>query len=261
MRKRLVQMCVVLVLVMSMLAATAGAETVRGDLSKRLGNMFEQYEYNGTKYNLRTRTSAVLALAIDVNEHDLKLAEFARLLLVDDEQKIFAMLNIPANTLIQVADGEEEELKYMRFGDVYQMKGTPEENCQRLLDAVNRLLGGNLVESYIAFDLEGATVLTGGVPVEGTTREKLRTLQMIVDEMTTDELNDTYALLGDYIITNMKSGAVMKIIDKADRYERQDTVELPGEQRPTANNGPVVVADAQRLEEIKLAFFYKESAW
>lgn len=261
MLKKRIQTCMLLLVCLSLLLTGAYAETVRGNLTERFDGMIEKYEHNGVIYRLRNRTSAVLALAVDEEEHGLKLFRFARLLLVDDDNKVFAMLNIPENTLIQVTGNADGELWNMRFGDVFQLPGTADENCLKLMEAVNRLLGQDLLENYIAFDLEGGAVLNGGAALTGTTREKLSALKTITDAMTTDELNEVYADLGDYIITNMKSGAVMKIIDKADRYERQDTVAMPGMEAATANNGSVFVVDAQQLLEIKLAFFYAESTW
>lgn len=261
MGKRLMRVCILIILVFSLLLTCVQAETVRGDLSQRFDNIIEKYESNGKIYRLRSRTSAVLAMAIDEDENGIKLARFARLLLVDDENKQLAMLNIPENMLVQVTGNAEGELWNMRFGDVYQLEGTPDENCMRLVEAVNRLLGQDMLESYIAFDLEGGAVFNGGAPLSGTTREKLSVLKEIADAMSTDELSSLYAELGDYIITNMKSGAVMKIIDKTDRYERQDTEQWPGTEILTENNISVYVTDAQALEENKLAFFYAESNW
>lgn len=248
-------------LLASLLLMGASAETVRGDLNGRFDSMITTFEYNGVTYRLRSRTSIVLALVVDENEQGQKLFRFGRLLLVDDEEKAFAMIDIPENTLIQVAGDADGELWNMRFSDVFQLPGTADENCQKLMDAVNRLLDGDLLESYIAFDLEGGAVLNGGTALSGTTHEKLSALKIVADAMTTSELNDAYASLGDYITTNMKSGAVMKIIDKADRYERQDTLSLPGTQAETAGNEMVFVPDTDSLMEIKLAFFYEENAW
>jgi len=200
-------------------------------------------------------------MAIDADANGAKSANFARLLAVDDAQKTFTMLDIPADALVQVESDDGNDLWYMRYGDVFALDAEPEDKCQRLLNAVNRLFGHELVEDYIAFDLEGAPVLTGGEELVGTTREKLHVLREIVDEMTTEELNDTYAQLGDHIITGMKSGAVMKIIDKADRYERLETILYPGYTVPTTNNGPVQVADAQRLKALMLELFFEESIW
>lgn len=261
MGKRLMRICILMILAFSLMVTCVQAETVRGDLSQRFDNIIEKYESGGKIYRLRSRTSAVLALAIDEDEHGIKLARFARLLLVDDENKLLAMLNIPENMLVQVTGDAEGELWNMRFGDVYQLEGTPEENCMRLVEAVNRLLGQDMLESYIAFDLEGGAVLNGGVALTGNTREKLSILKESADALSTDELNSLYAELGDYIITNMKSGAVMKIIDKTDRYERQETEEWPGTEILTDNDISVYVTDAQMLEEKKLAFFYAESNW
>lgn len=261
MGKKRIWMSVLLLLALVLLSTCAGAETVRGNLDERLADMITKVEHNGVSYRLRSRSSAVLALAVDENEQGLKRFCFGRLLLVDDEDKVFAMLDIPENTLIQVSGDAEGELWNMRFGDVFQLSGTPDENCLKLMEAVNRLLDAELLESYIAFDLEGGAVLNGGAALSGTTREKLSALKTISDGMTTSELSEAYAALGDYIITNMKSGAVMKIVDKADRYERQDTISLPGSETVVAGSEVIFVPDTDQLMEIKLAFFYEENAW
>jgi len=260
MQKRQRRICAALLLVFVLLASCACAETVRGDLSGRFDDILK-IEHEGISYSLKSRISLVLAMAIDADANGAKSANFARLLAVDDAQKTFTMLDIPADALVQVESDDGNDLWYMRYGDVFALDAEPEDKCQRLLNAVNRLFGHELVEDYIAFDLEGAPVLTGGEELVGTTREKLHVLREIVDEMTTEELNDTYAQLGDHIITGMKSGAVMKIIDKADRYERLETILYPGYTVPTTNNGPVQVADAQRLKALMLELFFEESIW
>lgn len=262
MRMKWTRICISAILALVCLMHSAMAtETVRGDLSERFDSISEKYEYNGVTYRQRKRTNAVLAMAIDTNEEGMKLVRFARLLVVDDANKVFSMMNIPENTLIQVDGDAEGEIWQMRFSDVYQLSGTPEENCERLCAAVNRMLEMELVEDYLAFDLEGGMLLNGGEALQGTTREKLHALEVIADQMSLDEFNDRYSQLADYIITNMKSGAVMKIVDKADRYERAETVELPGQDTEAQNAICVFAPDAEKLEEEKIALFYEEDPW
>lgn len=245
-----------LILVFCLAAGFAAAETVRGDLTERFSDV-PRIEHNGTTYRLRNRLTTVLAMGIGMDENGAKRVDLALVLVVDDDAKRISAIEIPPNTLVQVPGEADGETWNMRFGDVYMLEEDPDAACLRMVDTVNALLGQPLVEHYMAFDVEGVKVIDPAI-ADGSTKQQLKAMKQQVDAMPADELSGLYAELGDYIITDLKSGAAMKIADKMERYDVPGDVDLPGEPVDAGEHGEVFVHDAGGLTEIIVSVFFEE---
>lgn len=255
MYKRLMKICLSLLFALSMLATCAGAETVRGDLSERFSDI-PRIEYEGQTYTLKNRITTVLAMGIGQDEAEKPRADVNFMLIIDDNAKTFSVVEIPADTLVQVIQ-EDGTPWNMRFQDVYALGEDSDAGGMKMVETLNTVLGEARVEHYLAFDAEGAAVLDASLAVIEDTKERLKAMMTLVEEMDSDQLNDTYKLLGDYIITDMKSGAVMKVIDKMDRYEVLPRIMLPGAQYNANDGGTLYVADVNEILKLRVNAFYE----
>lgn len=255
MQNKLLRICLVLMLVLTLSGTAVCAETVRGDLSERFGDI-PRIEYEGQTYALKNRITTVLAAGIGKNEAGEPRADMIFMLVVDDDEKTFSVVEIPADTLVQVSleDGTPWNV---RFQDVCRMGEDLNAGGVKMVEAVNGMLGEERIENYLAFDAEGAAALDAGLAEIEDTRERLKAMMALVEEMDSDQLNDTYKLLGDYIITDMKSGAVMKVIDKMDRYEVLPRIILPGNQADASDGGTLFVPDVNEILKLRVNAFYE----
>jgi len=257
MRRNLFCVLTSLLLVLGILAASAGAETMRGDLSERFADI-PRIEYEGQIYSLKKRVTTVLAMGIGSDENGKSRADVSFMLVIDDKAKTFTVVEIPADTLVQVAM-EDGSPWNMRFQDVFSLNDDADAGAAKTVEILNGILGEDRVEHYLAFDAQGAAILDIGLASIEDTKERLKAMMALVEEMDSDELNDVYGLLGDYIITDMKSGAVMKVIDKMDRYEVLPRMELPGMQYAASDGGTLFVPDVNEILKLRLDFFYEEN--
>ena len=248
-----------LVMLLGISAVTANAETVRGDLSERFNDV-PKIEYEGQTYSLKNRITTVLAMGIGQDEAGNPRTDVNFMLVVDDNAKTFSVIEIPSDTLVQVSR-EDGTLWNMRFQDVYAQGEDPDAGGMKTVEILNGVLGDTRVEHYLAFDAEGAAVLDIELASIEDTKERLKAMMTLVEEMDSDQLNDTYKLLGDYIITDMKSGAVMKIIDKMDRYEVLPRTTLPGAQYNANDGGTLYVADVNEILKFCVNTFYEVSRY
>ena len=245
--------CLLLALVLSI--GCAAAETVRGDLTERFSDI-PRIEYEGQSYALKKRITTVLAMGIGSDESGKPRADLNFMLIIDDDAKTFSVIEIPADTLVQVPH-EDGTLRNMRFQDVYALGGTPDEGGLKMVENLNSLLDEERMEHYLAFDAKGAAVLDIELAAIEDTKERLKAMMALVEEMDSDQVNDTYKLLGDYIITDMKSGAVMKVIDKMDRYEVLPRIMLPGAQYNANDGGTLYVHDTNEILKLRVNAFYE----
>lgn len=258
---RLFKLCVAVALLAALLAGAAVAETVRGDLSERFSDI-PSLEHNGKAYSLRGRLTTVLLMGI-VPDAALgrDVSDFTALIVIDDNEKRITPVRIDGNTLVELPGGGQK----MRLREVYGLGEDRDENGLRMIQAVNGLLGFELVTDYLGFELEGASMIPGYAPVAGDAETQLRALKADLEQRSTEELNDLYATLGDYIVTDMKSGAVMKVGDKSQRYEMPPSVALPlmplpeAEQPETADAAREIDPDAVR--ELVIGTFFEERRW
>ena len=236
-------------LALSLLPGAALGESERGNLEDRFADIIPQMEYNGETYYLRSRLSAVMVTGVLSDEEDgLPRTDFAALFVIDDNQKRITPVYIDGRTVVEV-DGNSLPLR-----EVYALGQDPARNCARMVAAVNGLLGGELVENYMAVDLEGITGLAEFSMLEGDARERLHLLRLALQGIPSKQLNQMYGAMSAYLTTDMKSGAVMRVIDKTDRYEIAGTVDLPV--LPAEAEGDPLEPDATRILELVIDLFF-----
>ena len=241
--------CLTWMLALSLLLSAATAETERGNLEDRFADVIPQMEYNGETYYLRSRLSALMVTGVLPDEGDgLPRTDFVALFVIDDNQKRITPIYIDGQVIVDV-DGDSLPLR-----EVYALGQNPAQNCERMLAAVDGLLGGELVESYMAVDLEGITGIAEFSMLEGNTRERLHLLRLALQGIPSKQLNQMYGAMSAYLTTDMKSGAVMRVIDKTDRYEIAETVDLPV--LPAEGDGGTLQPDAARILDIVIDLFF-----
>ena len=242
---------VYLLLLALVLAFTAGGalgESVRGDLTERFANV-PQVEYGGETYYLRDRLTVLMLTGILTDPEDgAPRTDFVSVFVIDDNEKRITPIYIEGETSVAVDD------EIMPLREVYALGEDPKENCERMVEAVNALLGGELIGDYMAVDLEGITAVAAFSQLAGDTRERLHLLRVILEGIPSKQLNKMYGEISDYLVTEMKSGAVMRVIDKADRYEIAETLDLPV--LPAEAEGDALIPDAEKIRELVVDVFY-----
>lgn len=216
--RRALGRCLVLALALYMLACPAGAE--HGDLEERFSDV-PRLESGGVTYYLRDRLTTILVAGVMPDAQGVPNTDFAAVFAFDDNEKRITPIYIDGATLVEV-QGEQMPLR-----EVYGLGDDPDENMLRLVDAVNGILGVELIDSYMGVDLEGISAVTELGKLTGNTRERLHLLRVALENIPSEQLNELYGELAKYLITDMKSGAVMRALDKTDRYELAQTLDLP----------------------------------
>ena len=110
------------------------------------------------------------------------------------------------------------------------------------------------------------TVIDGIEPsdgyVEAEYKERLHAIKAKAEASTTDEINGMFNALSGYIVTDMKSGALMKIVDKLDLYEGQPTIPLPVLEENMEDGQVRLAVDEDAVLPAVLDVFYEEyAAW
>lgn len=252
------------------LSMSAVAETAeKGDLSERFGDVVA-LEYNDVTYRIRNRITVALMMGTvgdPTDEAGTDYAEMMYLLVIDDDQKIYTPIRIRSTAWV---DWEGSEL-WPEAGEVqlralYSMGADEEDSCSLILQKLNEILGDELIESYAALDLDRLTVIDGIEPsggyVEEEYKERLRAIKAKAEASSTDEINGMFNALSGYIVTDMKSGALMKIVDKLDRYEGQPTIPLPVVEETLEDGQARTTIDEEAVLPAVLDVFYEEyEAW
>ena len=246
--KRMLAFCMAFALILSLMAGAALAESGRGDLEARFANV-PRVEYRGETYYLRSRTTTIMVTGVLPDETDgLPRTDFVAVFVIDDNRSLITPVYIDGQTLVEV-DGNSMPLR-----EIYALGEDPTEKCLRMLATVNGLLGGDLIEHYAAIDLEGIKGIAEFSKLEGNTRERLHLLRLALQKIPSKQLNQMYGAISAYLTTDMKSGEVMRAIDKTDRYKITSTVDLPV--LPVETEGEPLVVDVPRVLEVVIDLFF-----
>lgn len=254
--------CALLALLLLALSGlTALAEVERGDLEERFRGE-TTLEYQGTQYQVRKRLTPFLFWALAPNEDGEKHAGLLMVVVVDDAQKTTAILFVDARLAMRTEAGE------LPLWQAYDLLADDEARCPELLAWVNALLPEPLLESYFELDIDGLELLDGEhfALEEGETffkgiKRRLKGFAAGAEDATSDELMGMFDELGEYLETNIKSGLLMKIADKADRYERLTSEYVPGECIADADGVERFYVDPEALMPILLNMFYEENTY
>lgn len=238
-----------LALALCLLTGAALGESGRGDLEERFSDI-PRVEYGGEIYYLRDRLTVILVAGVMPDDAGVPRTDFAAVFIIDDNEKRITPIYIDGATL--VASGEEQ----MPLREVYALGEDPDASMLRLAEALDSVLGASLITDYMGVDLDGISAVTELGKIEGDARQRLHLLRAALEVMPAKQLNELYGRMSKYLITDMKSGAVMRAIDKSDRYEIAETVDLPvlsdggedGQPRP----------DEKAIRELVIGTFYEK---
>lgn len=238
--------CLIWALALCLLAGAALAEVERGDLEERFSDV-PRMEYDGATYYLRDRLTVILVAGIMPDDAGVPVTDFAAVFAIDDNEKRITPIYIDGQTLV-ACDGAAMPLR-----EVYALGADPDEGMLRLAEAVDGVLGGELITSYMGVDLDGISAVTELGVIEGDARQRLHLLRVALEVIPAKQLNELYGRISKYLTTDMKSGAVMRAIDKSDRYEIADTLDLP----VLPGEGAQLQPDGDAIQRLVIDIFYE----
>lgn len=225
-------------LLLMMMFCSAGAAEDYVDLSDRFSDVVT-FEYEDQTYYLKERVTTVLAACINADPQDGATLELLLLLAVNDNAKTATLLQLDGAMPADWLEGESRSLN-----EIFSAEDGLNAGCERMVSVLNGLFPSEIISGYIALDEAGLPLLDGiendDENVTGDALvERLRAIKNGASDASTSELNDMLASLGDYIVTDMKSGALMKIVDKMDRYDVGHRIPMPvvGAEEPQAGSG------------------------
>lgn len=239
----------ILLILALLTGAPAQAENAQADLQARFGGQ-ATWNYEGKDYCVKKRLSTMLAAICQDNELLL-----AYLVAVDDNARRIVPIALDVQASLLLPDGDT----LARF---YGDHPAPAENtlsqadsdALRLLSAVNGLFPEPLIESYLIFSAEGFDLLDGGVapdpalnPAENA-KARAKAVGKELMAASGSRQMDAVNLVSPYLTSDVKTGAMVKLADKATRYEIVDTLWIG-----STGDGSI--------EEICTEYFYDESAW
>lgn len=272
--KRIIASLLILLL---LCALPASAEDAQADLQARFGGQ-ATLEYNGKSYAPRKRISTMLFGACKNGQLQL-----AYLVIVDDEENRIATVSLDPTTAVEAFDGKP--LSY-----IYSVPTRPEDettsqsdaDARRLLEAVNSLLPEPLIENFVVLDVAGLDLLDGGegndptLPSVENTKQRLKEFGKYAMQSSSSEQMDMASALTGYFDTDVKTGAMVKLMDKASRYEVLPTLTIPGERGEAPQPAPAdaesavpvdtprqaaFIPDEAALELLAVEYLYEESKW
>jgi len=239
-----------ILLVLALLTgALAQAENAQADLQARFGGQ-ATWEYEGKNYCVKKRLSTMLAAICP--EEELLLAY---LVAVDDNARRIVPIALDVQASLLSPNGDT-------LANLYGEHCAPAENslsqadsdALRLLEAVNQLFPEPLVESYLIFSAEGLDLLDGGrepdpalSPAENA-KARAKAVGKELMAASGSQQMDAVNLVSPYLTSDVKTGAMVKLADKATRYEIVDTLWINS-------------SGDDSINEICMEYFYDESAW
>lgn len=225
------------------------AENAQADLQARFGGQ-ATWEYEGKDYCVKKRLSTMLAAICQDDELLL-----AYLIAVDDNARCIVPIALDIDAPLLAPNGDT-------FAHIYSLHTPPAENnlsqadsdAQQLLSAVNRIFPESLIESYLIFDADGFDLLDGGTapdpeltPAENT-KQRAKAIGKDLMAASGSQQMDAVNLVSPYLTSDVKTGAMVKLADKATRYETVDTLWI-------GDTGD------DSIPGILIEYFYDESAW
>jgi len=258
-----IKLMAALLVVFFAMSQTVFAQQAYVDLDARFDNQ-ETYEYNGETYYLKNRVSTTLVLCANLPEDGQEGAGSAELILllpIDDDGKTIAPIQFSADMMLSWLEGDDRE---MTLGQMYAQAQSAQAGCEALMEAVNALFPSAVIEHYALLDLRSLPALDG---IENTADnvtgealiERMKTIKRQFEQDANADVNSMLNSLSGYIVTDMKSGAMMKIVDKADRYDRSPRMHFPLIE--TADeSAAAAVPDLDAFGEIILSVYYTDTS-
>ena len=237
--------------------SVALSETGRGNLEERFKDEVT-LEYEGEGYRPRSRFSSFLFWALAGCENAEKRLALMMIVTVDDKEKQIALVQVDPRLAVTTEAGDVPFWQACA-----EIEG--EDRCERILALVNATLPEPLLEDYLELDIDGLELLDGisfscadEAALEGDVKSRLKQFGETAEQASSGELVDMFDALAGYMDTNIKSGKMMKIADKADRYERIPTQPVPGQLSEAED---LLDLDPEAWLEIIVRLFYEENPY
>lgn len=252
-----------LLAVLVLLGQWCFAEQEYVNLDERFSNQ-STYQYDGETYYLKDRVKTTLVLCANVPDDPQAGAgslELMVILPVDDDKKFITPVQFSPDMLLSWLEGDDQA---KTLGQLFEETETPQAGCEQLVAALNALFPAEVIGQYAMLDLRGLSVLDGIANDETNTTgealvERLRTIKREV-EQGGDNINTMISELSGYIVTDMNSGAMMKVADKADRYDRSHRTPFPVvESGEEAETDQPLIPDLEAFESMMLEIYYKDN--
>ena len=182
------------------------AETVRGDLTARFAGK-PTMELDGETLTLRGRVTTALLVGMIPREEGRE-AYLIALVAEDDNRKLVSPVWLEGGAAAEAFEAAEDA----------------ETGCRVAIEALQGAMPGVEIDYFVCLNLQG--ISEGEEMDEQRLRERVSALRAEIETASSAEIQALYKQMEPYIVTDMKSGAMMKFLDKADRYERRESVHL-----------------------------------
>lgn len=217
--------------VISLLLCAAVCMGAYAETSADLAQRFSEgtIEVDGTSYRLRKRLSSTLFICTEQVD-SVPTPGFMGILTTEDNEKVINVVYLDPRMLAE----NEDAISTLSDVFVNALPGADAKAAgEKVLEAVNGLAGQALIEDYIVFDVAGLDKIDGlpAVDVTGldqidSMKARLKNAKNYAETLPSDDLTDLIGDMSDYLATEMKSGALIKIADKAERYSINPSVRL-----------------------------------
>ena len=242
------------------LCVDAAAETVWGDLDARYANI-PRIEYAGETWTLKNRITSILVLGaakeVDKDEASQMKMELAYIVVIDDDAKIITPIEIENTVPIHMTGRKTLLRDASAASDILEMED------EELLDGINALLPDEgLVENYFILNLDDLEAYDGeGAAMDDRQdmlKQRVKNFIVYAEGLSTHDQADLLSQLSESIRSDLKSGAIVKIADKAERYEIMATVHISGEHTVDQNGQKWTDMDEQKLLEVVILTFFEK---
>lgn len=249
----LLMLCLVLLLNTGMIGT---AETAAGGLSEQ--NLDEiTLDVEGVQYRLKKRSTFALVICAENTENEA-FSGYMGVLAVDDNAKSFSLIELDDRMAV-LADDEA-----VRLSDAYLSGTDLQESSLLTLEVLNRILPYGVIDHYIVFDMKGLEVLEGypgydsGVAPEAeNVKQRLKRAKACVEGLASNQMSDVLEKLSGYVKSDLKSGALMKIADKAEKYEILPTVHFLNSTLQLVDDKEYMLTDEQEANMISVESFFE----
>lgn len=240
----------ILALFLMMAMFSAGfAETERGDLNARFSDEIT-VTYEDTSYRLKSRITTVLFAGFAAGDDGTYVPEVLVLLTVDDNAKLMTPICLDSALLTEYTP--------IPMNDAVEFIDTAGigVRCEELLSAVNMLLPAELAEHYVALDLASLRLLDGLDTPDYL--DRMRAIKDRIEQTSSEQLDDIFDRMSGQIVSDLKSGGLIKIADKAERYDRVSMVRFVEQTDPEKPDDREMAYSPEAMLEFSIDVFFEE---
>lgn len=257
-----IKFCALVLALLMLLGQATVAEEAYVNLDDRFADV-ATYEHDGATYYMKDRVSTTLVMCANLFEdaaEGVGSAELILLLPIDDDAKTATPIQIEGSMRAAWLEGEDGE---KTLSELFSEAEDAEAACAKLVEALNALFPSAVIEHYATLDLRGLPVLDGvendETNVSGDALvERLKAVKAQAEQGAKDA-NSMLSALSSYIVTDMKSGALMKVVDKVDRYDRAHRTPFPVVEAAADAAEAALEPDLDAFEEMMIGIYYDDT--